>query len=45
MNLAARKAQARRTLRRVWWLYCAGVCLAGTIGGIIGWISVENDRT
>ena len=45
MNLAARRAQAKRTLRRIGWLYCALVCAAGTVGGIVGMVEWENDQT
>lgn len=45
MDLAARRAQTRRTLRRLLFGYCALASAFGTIGGLIGWISVENDRT
>jgi len=45
MDLAARRAQARQILRRVFWAWCAAVCAAGTVGGIIGTVTRENDQT
>lgn len=45
MNLEARKAQVKRTLRRIGWLYCALVCAAGTLGGVAGFLTRENDST
>jgi hypothetical protein len=45
VDLAARRRQARRTLRRIGLAWCVLVGAAGTIGGIVGMVERENDRT
>lgn len=43
MDLAARRAQAHRNLRRAFWAWTILASTAATIGGFIGWVSFEND--
>jgi len=45
MDLTARRLQTRRTLRRIGLAWCVLVGAAGTIGGLLGMLERENDRT
>lgn len=48
MDLDARRAQTRRTLKRVFWAWAVlanGAATLGGIAGLIGWLEIDNDRT
>lgn len=45
MDPAARRVAYRLVLKRTFWAWTILASAAATLGGVIGWISIENDRT
>lgn len=44
MDLTARRASARLSLKRLFWAWTFLASAAATAGAIIGWVSIENDN-
>lgn len=45
MDAAARLRRLKREARYLLWGWTVLVCVVGTVGGIIGWVEIDNDRT